>query len=72
MGLSKSLDASEGIFVKFSDDSQDAEPLPSTVAPTPLPSKASPTPMTFPLKKDRPAIVKSTPISAPLAAKKKV
>ena len=53
-------------------DSQDAAPLPSKVAPTPLPSKASPTPMTFPLKKDRPAIVKSTPISAPLAAKKKV
>ena len=44
-------------------DSQDTTPLPSVDAPIQ---------MTFPLKKDRPATVKSTPSSAPLAAKKKV
>ena len=44
-------------------DSQDTTPLPSVDAPVQ---------MTFPLKKDRPATVKSTPISAPLSAKKKV
>ena len=44
-------------------DSQDTTPLPSVDAPIQ---------MTFPLKKDRPATVKSTPISAPLSAKKKV
>ena len=44
-------------------DSQDTTPLPSVDAPIQ---------MTFPLKKDRPATVKSTPSSAPLSAKKKV